>query len=289
MSWVLILGIALAVGGAAALLTAAATAPTTPSTSPSLLRLSETAFEWVLVVGLLGVVAFLIFDRIRQGAVAYPTRIFAVAVTVIVILTIYAVAGRVDGGGSVTPLVPVGPGSNGTAGDNSSGGGPPTNATAGSFAPFAFSLPGWALFALVAIIGIVSIVVAMRVFGARARSQGEVSTTLSDAELRGLLVDASDALDSDEEPRVVLIRLYGLLIAHLTPLVGDTDPETAEEIRAGHLVRLGIGAETAREITRLFEEARYSSHPIGPPELARAKAAIHEAIRELDAKDCDPT
>ncbi len=99
-----------------------------------------------------------------------------------------------------------------------------------------------------------------------------------------MLVEASAALDTDEEPRELLIRLYGTLLDRLTPFVGDTDRQTAEEIRIAHLVRLGISGATAREITRLFEEARYSQHPIGPMELARAKSAIHQAIAELDAK-----
>lgn len=284
LSWVLILGIALAVGGAAALLTASAAAPSTSSTSPTLLQLSESAVEWVLVAGVLAVIGYMIVDRLRQGSVPYPTRILAVLLTVIVLLTVFAVAGRTFGGGNLPPLTPVSIGSNDSSSSGNSSG-PGTNATGpGPYGPFDLSLPPWLLFALVAVVALIGTAVAVRVFAARARSRSPPRAAPSEKEVRQLLVQASAALDADEEPRIVLIQLYGLLIERLTPFAGDTQRQTAEEIRVGHLMRLGIGAGTAREITHLFEEARYSPHPIGPTELARAKAAIDRAIAELDAK-----
>ncbi|MFZ0699870.1 MAG: DUF4129 domain-containing protein [Thermoplasmata archaeon] len=286
LSWVLILGIALAVGGAAALLTATATAPTSASTAPTLLQLSETAFQWVLVAGMLGVIGFLIFDRLRQRAMPYPARILAVMLTVIVLLTVFAVVGRGLGGGSLPPLSPVGPGSNDTSGGgNSTPGMNVTNVTgSGGFPPFNLSIPPWALFAIVAVVALVGTAVALRMLGTRERARA-VRPVPSDEEIRDLLVQASTALDADEEPRIVLVRLYGSLLEHLTPIVGDTDRQTAEEIRLGHLIRLGIRPDTAQEITHLFEEARYSPHPIGPGEVARARAAIQQAVGELDSKE----
>jgi hypothetical protein len=229
------------------------------------------------------VAGFLIFDRIRKGAMAYPFRIYATAVIVIVVLTIYAVAGRYIGGGAVTPLSPIGPGSNETStGSNST---PPLNATgSGGVGPVALSLPPWLLFALVATLALIGTAVAMRVLAKRIPSKG-LSPVASVEQVRELLAQASASLETDEEPRAVLIRLYGTLLERLTPIVGDTDRQTAEEIRVGHLMRLGIRPDTAQEITHLFEEARYSPHPIGPGEVARAKSAIHRAVYELDAKE----
>lgn len=283
LSWAMILGIALAVGGAAALLTASAAAPVSSTNSPTLLRLSETAFQWIAIAGVLGVVGFMIFDRVRHGSIPYPTRFIAVAATAIIILTIYAVAGHFVGGGGGIPLTPIGPGSNDTATGNATGPSANVTGSGGSFLPFTFALPPWALFALVAVVALVGTIVSLQVYRTRAVPKNAADPAPVDEGIRSLLVDASAALETDEEPRGVLIRLYGLLLEHLTVIVGDTDRQTAEEIRASHLTRLGIGPGTAREITHLFEEARYSQHPIGPTELGRAKIAIREAIAELDA------
>ena len=284
LSWVLILGIALAVGGAAALLTAAITAPTSSSPSPALLELSETAFQWILVAGVLGVAGFLIVDRLRQRTMPYPARILAVLLTAIVLLTVFAVVGRGLGGGSLLPLSPVGPGSNDTSGSGNASPGANGTGSSTGFSPLHLSIPPWALFALVAVVALVGTAVALRMLRARERTRA-ARPIPSDEEVREVLVQASAALDADEEPRTVLVRLYGLLLDRLTPIVGDTDRQTAEEIRRGHLMRLGIRPDTAQEITHLFEEARYSQHPIGPEEVARAKSAIRRAIEELDAKE----
>lgn len=287
LSWVMLLGIALAVGGAAALLTAAATAPSTSSGSASLVGITGTAFGWIVLFLMVGVIGFLVFDRLRQGAVPVPTRVLATVVVFVLLLTVVAVVGRFAGGGAVPPLGPIGPASNSSSGsgvgNDSNPGGNATGA-GGQLIVFGVSLPGWALFAAVAIVAIVGGVVAVRVLGTRSSRAAIVPPSLDERELRAAFVEASTALDMAEEPRTVLIRLYGTLLDRLAPLVGDIDRQTAEEIRAAHLVRLGIGNDTAREITRLFEEARYSTHPIGPTELARAKSSIHRAIADLDAK-----
>ncbi|NNN17287.1 MAG: DUF4129 domain-containing protein [Thermoplasmata archaeon] len=285
LSWVLILGIALAVGGAAALLTASATTPTSSSTpSPTLLELSETAFQWILVAGFLGVAGFLIVDRLRQRTMPYPARILAVVLTTIVLLTVFAVVGRGLGGGSLLPLSPVGPGSNDTSGGGNTSSAANGTGSGTGFAPLHLAIPPWALFALVAAVALVGTAVALRMLGTRERTRA-VRPIPTDEEVRDVLVQASAALDTDEEPRTVLVRLYGHLLNRLTPIVGDTDRQTAEEIRRGHLIRLGIGLDTAQEITHLFEEARYSQHPIGPEEVARAKSALRRAVEELGAKE----
>ncbi|MGD0718576.1 MAG: DUF4129 domain-containing protein [Thermoplasmata archaeon] len=294
LSWVMILGIALAVGGAAAFLTAAATAPTySPGPAP-LVTISGQAFGWIVLFGVLGVLGFLVFDRVRKGSVPVPTRILAVILTLVVLMTIFAVAGRFLSGGVLPPLAPgsggnpVPNGNNSTPSNSTTPGGNVTG-SGGNLVVFGFSLPPWILFALVVIVGIVVVVVAVRALGGGALPKTGRRRAPSDVEVRAVLLEASAALDTAEEPRELLIRLYGTLLERLTPYVGDTNRQTAEEIRVAHLVLLGIGDATAREITRLFEEARYSPHPIGPMELARAKSAIHQAIAELDAKGADRT
>jgi len=64
-------------------------------------------------------------------------------------------------------------------------------------------------------------------------------------------------------------------------MVGSVDPETPEEIRSLHLVRLGISREASESLTRLFEEARYSTHPLGPEAAERATEVIRSAEADL--------
>jgi hypothetical protein len=80
----------------------------------------------------------------------------------------------------------------------------------------------------------------------------------------------------------VVIRLYATLLARVGPIVGGLDEQTPEEIRSFHLVQLGIRTPAATTLTRLFEEARYSSHPLGPEAAVLARQAIQEAREDLD-------
>ena len=47
-------------------------------------------------------------------------------------------------------------------------------------------------------------------------------------------------------------------------------------------MRLGIRPEVATELTRLFEEARYSTHPLGPESADRAAEAMRRATADLE-------
>jgi hypothetical protein len=95
------------------------------------------------------------------------------------------------------------------------------------------------------------------------------------AEARKSLADAS-------EPRGVIVNLYAQLMGRLEPRFEIPNSRTPDEIRRAHLIPLGVRAEVAGHLTRVFEEACYSSHPLGADSVRLAQASI--AIAEFDLR-----
>lgn len=286
--------VALAVGAAASLLIGAATSSGTPPVPSSELIVSNT----VLVVAILGFVGCLvlfiaviaIFGRGRRGA-ALATRSVVNILVILLLATLFVVVARVYVGGGPTPSggVPIGVNATG----NSTGALPPpsqntTNITsAGNLTPFLLpGVPGWVPYVLVAGVLLVVAVVAVPKVAEMLEDRRLARSPLLDrnrapAEVRKVLEVAAGELESGADARAVIVRLYGDLLSRLRPMVGSVDPHTPEEIRSLHLERLGIRREASVRLTRLFEEARYSSHPLGAATLLEARTAIDAALADL--------
>ncbi|HTW77239.1 MAG TPA: DUF4129 domain-containing protein [Thermoplasmata archaeon] len=281
--------IALAVGGAASLLSAAA-----PSNATGSSHYAEIIFPlWVIEAVTLGLIAlglgFLFYQRARGGS-PLPNRvavtaIVAILVAVLVLFAFQSLAHNAgpSSGGNLPPPPPVTSAANATNGT--------TNSTvvpgSGSFLLLGPNAPPWGMFALLGAIGlVVSVLVTspvwMRALGrGRERDRGDPSAA-EVAAVKDALDDASRALDAGGDPRTIVIRLYAAILVRIGPSVGDVDRSTPEEIRAIHLVRLGIRATAAEQLTRSFEEARYSSHPVSPQMVERVTTALREASEDLD-------
>ncbi|MGB6443294.1 MAG: DUF4129 domain-containing protein, partial [Thermoplasmata archaeon] len=150
---------------------------------------------------------------------------------------------------------------------------------------FSWHLPPWTFFAAVALVVIAVGAIAMPGLWAMSarRERRRAAADGADAlDVRRALGVAAQALEGGEGPRAVVIRLYTTLLHRVGSLVGSVEQVTPEEIRSLHLERLGIRASAATTLTRLFEEARYSSHPMGPAAAERATRAISEALEDLD-------
>lgn len=286
--------VALAVGAAASLLIGAAMSSGNPPPPSSELNVSNT----VLVIAVLGVIGFLVvsiaamaaFGRRRSG-IGIATRSVVTVLMVLLIATLFVVAARVYLGGGPSPIgeVPVGVNSTG----NSTGVVPPTQSngtngtSVGNLTPFLVpGVPGWVPYVLVVAVLVVVVVVAVpkvrEVLEDRRVARGPARDRYrAPAEARRVLEAAAGELESGGDARAVIVRLYGDLLTRLRPLVGSIDPQTPEEIRVLHLERLGIRREASVRLTRLFEEARYSSHPLGAATLSEARSAIDAALVDL--------
>jgi hypothetical protein len=291
VSWVLlvVLVVALATGAAASILVTASTAPPPPSHTVSLVLLPQ----WVVTAISIGfaalVIGTLVLWGLRSGPSPMLTRM-ALSVLMVVLLGILFVVGArflgVGGGigmsGSGTST-----GNNTTLSHNTTpikGG---LNATGNGTIVLFPGLPGWVPFAALGIVVLLIVVVgvpqtrrylAERSEGGRIR-RGSAATV--PAGMREALTRASSELDLGGDPRLVILALYAAMLEQLKPMVDDIGTSTPEEIRASHLVRLGVRPEAARTLTRLFEEARYSTHPMGPAESVRAQESVQMALDDL--------
>jgi hypothetical protein len=284
--------VALAIGAAASLLAGAAASPSYHSGPDSELIIPIWGLESAFLVAFAVVVGVVIWVRLSTVS-STPGRVAVMALVVLLVGILFVVVLQSVGGSGGFP----------TGGGNSTGAGGSSNLTnpgtngslsgpGGVLAPL--HVPAWSLFVVVAAVALlVAGLAAPRLWGlwtgrdrdgpsSRAPAAAEVEA------LRSALSSAAQALDVGTEPRDAIVALYATVLARVDPLVGGVDSDTPEEIRALHLVRLGIGASEAETLTRLFEEARYSTHPMGVEAADRARTAITRALADLAREPSPP-
>jgi len=92
---------------------------------------------------------------------------------------------------------------------------------------------------------------------------------------------AAAQLSGAKNPKEVIRALYVRLLLRLDPYDGIPHHRTPEEIRVAHLLPLGVTPAAAEELTRLFEEASYSSHAMGVADIASAQRSLRRAEMDL--------
>jgi len=291
VSWVLlvVLVVALATGAAASILVSASTAPP-PSPGPASLVFLP---EWAIAAGTLGVaflvIGSLLYWRLTSGARASMNRAVVTILMVVLLGMLFVIAGRLIGfGGPVSGSGTASSGNTTTSGSNNTTGVIHGNLSGpGGIITLFPGLPGWVPFVAVAAIALIAVAVAVpqarRYLTERRESTARRGSGAEGVPpgVREALHRAAAELDLGGDPRVVILSLYGEMLAYLRPMVGDMEASTPEEIRATHLERLGVRAAAARTLTRLFEEARYSTHPMGRSETARAQEAVRATLDDL--------
>ena len=283
-----VLGAALASGAAASLLLGStATQGPTTGTAP-LVILPESVVSYVLLGFALLIVGYWIYMRVMGRTAPAPRRpmvtvLFSVLLAIVFIVTVHTlyVAGLLTFGGSGGFLPP---GHNATPPGNGSGGGGSSGGLGGLV--WSPSVPAWLPFAIVAAVVIVVVAVAIPQFRSyledrRGRGTTPVPSADPAGDLRRALAAADQQLAGGKDPRSVILALYASVLEQVTRMVGSVELETPEEIRANHLVRLGIRPASAEVLTRLFEEARYSSHALEAIAAETARSAVREALADL--------
>ena len=287
---VIVLCIGISLGAAASLLIGAATSHGRAPGAATLVTLPN----WLLADALLGagvaVIGLLLYYRFSGTALPIPGRVvtYGLVLFLLAILFVAAYHTLAVGGPAKTGSVSGGNGNSTGTGSGSTNGTGKNGTTVHGSGGFLWSpsLPLWLPFLI--IVGIVLVVVAVavpqvrRMFDdLRARGTSRTATPPTLAEMKGALEQAEQELALGGDPRTVILGLYGTVLRRLTPMVGSVEIETPEEIRAKHLVRLGIRLEAAEALTRLFEEARYSSHPLDDATADRARQAVRAALADL--------
>jgi uncharacterized membrane protein len=282
-----VLAAALGTGAAASALAGVASAPTWTGPSPAALEVAGEIVLYAILALVVGGAAYLLYRRLAGGAIPIPNEFAVVALVCILLMVLFIVAARTFLGGSPLPTNTTsgsGPTQNQTGTGNVTVN--KTNGTGAAAPPLGVHFPPWIGFLAVAAIAIVAVVVVgpglRAVVAARGKHPdlGDAARTAAGA-ARQALAGAADALGEGQDPRAVIIALYAELLRRIVPMVGSVDPDTQEEIRAQHLVRLGISPRRSESLTRLFEEARYSTHPLGPEAAERATEVIRSAEADL--------
>ncbi|MGA8542653.1 MAG: DUF4129 domain-containing protein [Thermoplasmata archaeon] len=281
-----VVAFALAVGAAASLIAGAATAPAFHSGPIPGLFLSENQLALLFVVGLVVFVGIAIWVY-TDSRHAIPGRAAVGVIAIILVIVLFIALFHVLASSGVL---------NTTTPTNSTGTPPPNNTSTGvnNTSRGNVSTPGatlglpqtppWLPFAGIAVAALVAVAVLFPLLWRRSEmaSRGPRVNPVDVSHAQGAFEAAARELDAGAEPRQVVIRLYATLLERVAPIVGGVDRDTPEEIRVQYLVHLGIRADAASTLTRLFEEARYSSHPMGPDAAASAQEAILQARSDLD-------
>ena len=290
VSWVLLVVVvaALAVGAAASILVGTSSAPA-PSSAPTPLIFLP---PWLIAIASFGIIAFvigsLVLLRMSGGPALSMQRTTVTALATVLAALVFLVVVHLLGFGT-SPA-----GTNNTSGHGGGGTTPPPsgghNVTTGSGGVFTWAgVPPWLPFVILAAVVLLAVVVAVpglrEYLAGRRGAAARPIRSAEEAAVREALTQASTDFRRGADPRAVILALYAALLERLEPMVVGLDSRTPEEIRAVHLEHLGVRPGPARTLTRLFEEARYSSHPMGAEESERAAEAVRAALDDLDRRD----
>jgi Domain of unknown function (DUF4129) len=187
------------------------------------------------------------------------------------------VAAAVSGTRSVRP----GPGFGGAAFGGAPLGRASPGATHSSGAGDGFTVPAWLPWTLLAMVGIA---VAAGVLVLWLRRERLVSEPAEASAARAAVEAAIGALDAQTDPRRAVIAAYGAMQRELGEHGVPRSPtEAPREYLQRALTASRATEREARTLTGLFEEARYSTHPIPKRLREAALSALRSLQRRLQA------
>jgi hypothetical protein len=242
---------------------------------------------WIGVPAFFAVwVGNLILTRARDGnSIPVAPALILFFVVGLLLVGILALAGIIHPFGGLGPAPPTnstGTGSTGGGGGGTGVNGSCKNCTGNATGP-PLTYPTWALDDLAfAGIGLVAILLLVYVVAVRRSLAGEQPEDAREAvrrELRRALEKLADSEPAD--PREIILALYARLLLRLQPRVVSTEPLTPREIERVLVEELGIRAAPAQQLTRIFEEARYSQRPIATGTVEQTRQALQQVLADL--------
>jgi len=161
-------------------------------------------------------------------------------------------------------------------------GGAPPHSTRSTGAGGGFAVPAWLPWTLLAIVAIALAAGGLVLWRQRQRP---ATDAVEASAARAAVEAAIGALDDDADPRRGVIAAYGAMQRALAERgVVRSPAEAPREYLQRALTASRAAEREARTLTGLFEEARYSTHPI--PERLReaALSALRSLQRRLQAE-----
>lgn len=281
VAWVVLLVVL--VGVAAALL--AAPGRSSGAGPPALGPLPLVDSELVIGVAVFALLATVIGLSVRRGGVGgggLPQRFVAIVLVVVLLGALFvALAGLVA---PTSP--PTGPGSTGS---NATSPATPAIPIGNGTSSGGFSLgavvPAWLPYVGVVALAVILVLVIAPFAIARWETRRPDRAPPPAAATREAVVAALAGLREGPgaDARGTILVLYGRLLAATERRSVTTDPLTPREVQAHVVRRLGVRPAVVAELTALFEEARYSAHPMTPAMVDRAERTLTDVLADLDA------
>lgn len=160
----------------------------------------------------------------------------------------------------------------------------------GTVAPSAPAVFNWVFGILAIAAGLGALLLALWVaLGDRlAQEPEEDAGEAPTGPVEAVVEESIDDLRAEPDPRRAIVRCY----ARFERVAADAGLErkpwsTPMEFMRESLLRLSVPRAAVPTLTRLFELARFSHHPLGPPERDRALEALHEIRTALEARGGD--
>ena len=152
------------------------------------------------------------------------------------------------------------------------------------------SLPwlGWLAGLLLLLAGLATLTLALvLLFAERIARWWERRTAVESAEpLSEAVQEGLDDLASEPDPRAAIIRCYRRFERVAAGARVIRAPwQTPHEFMREALRRLSLPPIAVDRLTRLFELARFSAHPLGPSERDSARACLEEIRSELEREE----
>lgn len=282
----LMIVIAVALGAAAALLAApAAPGGYVPPTAQPVLGASAYGILGWAILGLVALwLGYEVYKRVVHGRMPIPGRVASAFLGALLVMLVFVLVVRF-----VVPGHPGGPAQTptnhtGTPGKtiNNSTTKPILGPINGTSPPEQF--PAWLVY--LGLIGAAAVAALFVVPYFLFRSPkgltpggDAVSPTAALSDLERAIAALRSSGPSDA--RAVIIALYAQLLQRAGRGLGDLEPLTPREIEWNIGSRLRLPVANLRELTALFEEARYSTHELPASYAERARSAIGRALEEI--------
>ncbi len=147
----------------------------------------------------------------------------------------------------------------------------------------------WFYFAILGLIILSSLIVVRGIKVSWQETQAELITQMPLPRPEGIeaVEDAIHILKTETsvDPRMRIINSYQSMVQRAQG-VGTrvTSDQTARELEAAIRNLLGVNSPSIRDLTRLFEEARYSLHPITEDDAGRAQRCLMAISEQMDVR-----
>lgn len=147
-----------------------------------------------------------------------------------------------------------------------------------------FVQTSWFSFAFLGLLGVATLVV-VQAIKVSLRETGQLDGSQGGRQLEGLQA-VNEAIklvdDPDADPRSRVISSYQRLVVTVSNLGTPAGPEmTARELERAICSTLLLKGSATKDLTQLFEEARYSLHEITSEDAGRAHYYLHSIASEL--------